>query len=109
MLLDLLAGRPCEIDVINGAIPPAARELGLAAPGERDRDRPCQGEDRVPDCEVTERRRMPESGQIWSGGIAVRRGLDVEGRVARFGEFGLVSTFRYDPRLTGRGAAWLAR
>jgi 2-dehydropantoate 2-reductase len=32
MLLDLLAGRPCEIDVINGAIPPAAREVGLAAP-----------------------------------------------------------------------------
>ena len=25
MLLDVLAGRPCEIDVINGAIPPAAR------------------------------------------------------------------------------------
>jgi 2-dehydropantoate 2-reductase len=32
MLLDLIARRPCEIDVINGAIPPAARELGLAAP-----------------------------------------------------------------------------
>ena len=32
MLLDLLARRPCEIDVINGAIPPAAHELGLAAP-----------------------------------------------------------------------------
>jgi 2-dehydropantoate 2-reductase len=32
MLLDLLAGRPCEIDVINGAIPPAAREVGLSAP-----------------------------------------------------------------------------
>jgi 2-dehydropantoate 2-reductase len=32
MLLDLLAGRPCEIAVINGAIPPAAREVGLAAP-----------------------------------------------------------------------------
>ena len=32
MLLDVLAGRPCEIDVINGAIPPTARELGLAAP-----------------------------------------------------------------------------
>jgi 2-dehydropantoate 2-reductase len=32
MLLDLLAGRPCEIDAINGAIPPAAREVGLAAP-----------------------------------------------------------------------------
>jgi 2-dehydropantoate 2-reductase len=32
MLLDLLAGRPCEIDVINGAIPPAGREVGLAAP-----------------------------------------------------------------------------
>ena len=32
MLLDVLAGRPCEIDVINGAIPPAARELGLEAP-----------------------------------------------------------------------------
>src|ERR671915_595765 len=32
MLLGVLAGRPCEIDVINGAIPPAARELGLAAP-----------------------------------------------------------------------------
>jgi len=32
MLLDILAGRPCEIDVINGAIPPAARELGLTAP-----------------------------------------------------------------------------
>jgi 2-dehydropantoate 2-reductase len=32
MLLDVLAGRPCEIDAINGAIPPTARELGLAAP-----------------------------------------------------------------------------
>jgi 2-dehydropantoate 2-reductase len=32
MLLDLLAGRPCEIDVLNGAIPPAAGEAGLTAP-----------------------------------------------------------------------------
>jgi 2-dehydropantoate 2-reductase len=32
MLLDVLAGRPCEIDVINGAIPPAAQQLGLTAP-----------------------------------------------------------------------------
>ena len=32
MLLDLHAGRRCEIDVINGAIPPRARALGLAAP-----------------------------------------------------------------------------
>ena len=32
MLLDVLAGRPCEIDVINGAIPPAGREVGLQAP-----------------------------------------------------------------------------
>jgi 2-dehydropantoate 2-reductase len=32
MLLDALAGRPCEVDVINGAIPPAARAVGLAAP-----------------------------------------------------------------------------
>jgi 2-dehydropantoate 2-reductase len=32
MLLDVLAGRPCEIDVINGAIPPAGREVGLTAP-----------------------------------------------------------------------------
>lgn len=32
MLLDLLAGRRCEIDVINGAIPPAAAEAGLPAP-----------------------------------------------------------------------------
>jgi 2-dehydropantoate 2-reductase len=32
MLLDLLAGRPSEVDVINGAIPTAAREVGLAAP-----------------------------------------------------------------------------
>ena len=32
MLLDVLAGRPCEIDVINGAVPPAAREVGLNAP-----------------------------------------------------------------------------
>jgi 2-dehydropantoate 2-reductase len=32
MLLDVLAGRPCEIDAINGAIPPAARAVGLAAP-----------------------------------------------------------------------------
>jgi 2-dehydropantoate 2-reductase len=32
MLLDVLAGRPCEIAVINGAIPPAALEVGLAAP-----------------------------------------------------------------------------
>lgn len=32
MLLDVLAGRPSEIDVINGAIPTAAREVGLTAP-----------------------------------------------------------------------------
>jgi 2-dehydropantoate 2-reductase len=32
MLLDLLAGRPCEVDVINGAIPPAAATVGLDAP-----------------------------------------------------------------------------
>jgi 2-dehydropantoate 2-reductase len=32
MLLDLLAGRRCEVDVINGAIPALARELGLQAP-----------------------------------------------------------------------------
>jgi 2-dehydropantoate 2-reductase len=32
MLLDLMAGRPTEIDVINGAIPPEARRIGLTAP-----------------------------------------------------------------------------
>jgi 2-dehydropantoate 2-reductase len=32
MLLDLMARRRCEIDAINGAIPPAARLLGLTAP-----------------------------------------------------------------------------
>ena len=32
MLLDLLACRQCEIDVINGAIGPAARSVGLEAP-----------------------------------------------------------------------------
>ena len=32
LALDLRAGRPTEIDVINGAIPPRAAELGLAAP-----------------------------------------------------------------------------
>jgi 2-dehydropantoate 2-reductase len=32
MLLDIMARRPTEIDVINGAIPPAARQIGLAAP-----------------------------------------------------------------------------
>jgi 2-dehydropantoate 2-reductase len=32
MLLDLMAGRPSEIDFINGAIPRAARELGVATP-----------------------------------------------------------------------------
>jgi 2-dehydropantoate 2-reductase len=32
MLLDRLAGRPSEIDFINGAIPPRASALGLAAP-----------------------------------------------------------------------------
>ncbi len=32
MLLDRLAGRPSEIDFINGAIPPRATALGLAAP-----------------------------------------------------------------------------
>jgi len=32
MLLDVLAGRPTEVDVLNGAIPPAAREVGLTAP-----------------------------------------------------------------------------
>jgi 2-dehydropantoate 2-reductase len=32
MLLDRLAGRPCEIDAINGAIPARAAAVGLAAP-----------------------------------------------------------------------------
>jgi 2-dehydropantoate 2-reductase len=32
MLLDRLAGRPCEIDAINGAIPPRAVAVGLQAP-----------------------------------------------------------------------------
>lgn len=32
MLLDLKAGRSTEIDVINGAIPPEAKRIGLAAP-----------------------------------------------------------------------------
>ncbi|MGH3137999.1 MAG: ketopantoate reductase family protein [Gaiellaceae bacterium] len=32
MLLDRLAGRPCEIDVINGAIQPRATLVGLQAP-----------------------------------------------------------------------------
>lgn len=32
MLLDHLAGRPSEVDVINGAIPRAAAEVGLEAP-----------------------------------------------------------------------------
>jgi 2-dehydropantoate 2-reductase len=32
MLLDHMAGRKSEIDVINGAIPPAARAVNLAAP-----------------------------------------------------------------------------
>lgn len=32
LLLDLRAGRRCEIDVINGAIPRVARSLGIAAP-----------------------------------------------------------------------------
>jgi 2-dehydropantoate 2-reductase len=32
MLLDLMARRSCEIDVINGAVPPAARAVGLEAP-----------------------------------------------------------------------------
>jgi 2-dehydropantoate 2-reductase len=32
MLLDLLAGRPCEIDVINGAVAASARSAGVEAP-----------------------------------------------------------------------------
>ena len=32
MLLDHMAGRRSEVDAINGAIPPAARALGIAAP-----------------------------------------------------------------------------
>jgi 2-dehydropantoate 2-reductase len=32
MLLDRLAGRPCEIDVINGAIPPRAAAVGVDSP-----------------------------------------------------------------------------
>jgi 2-dehydropantoate 2-reductase len=32
MSLDLLAGRRCEVDVINGAIPPLAARTGLTAP-----------------------------------------------------------------------------
>jgi 2-dehydropantoate 2-reductase len=32
MLLDLMARRQCEIDFINGAIPPAGRKVGVATP-----------------------------------------------------------------------------
>jgi 2-dehydropantoate 2-reductase len=32
ILLDIMAGRSTEIDVINGAIPPEARRIGLTAP-----------------------------------------------------------------------------
>ena len=32
MLLDHMAGRPSEIDAINGAIPPAAKAIGLHSP-----------------------------------------------------------------------------
>jgi 2-dehydropantoate 2-reductase len=32
VLLDLLAGRPCEIEWINGAIPRVGRQVGIAAP-----------------------------------------------------------------------------
>jgi 2-dehydropantoate 2-reductase len=32
MLLDLMAGRPCEIDFINGAIPRVGHDLGIATP-----------------------------------------------------------------------------
>ena len=32
LALDLMAGRASEIDAINGAIPPAGREVGVAAP-----------------------------------------------------------------------------
>jgi 2-dehydropantoate 2-reductase len=32
MLLDLVAGRPTEVDFINGAIPRVGREVGVAAP-----------------------------------------------------------------------------
>lgn len=32
MLLDLMAGRPSEIDVINGAVPQHAARVGLRAP-----------------------------------------------------------------------------
>jgi 2-dehydropantoate 2-reductase len=35
LLLDVLAGRPTEIDVINGAVPPLAASLGLDAPVNR--------------------------------------------------------------------------
>ena len=44
MLLDLLAGRPCEVDVINGAIPPAAAAVGLTGARERDGRRARAGE-----------------------------------------------------------------
>jgi 2-dehydropantoate 2-reductase len=32
MMLGIIAGRPTEIDVINGAIPRVANEVALAAP-----------------------------------------------------------------------------
>ena len=32
VLLDYLAGRPCEIDVINGAIPVEGKKVGVATP-----------------------------------------------------------------------------
>jgi len=32
MLLDHMAGRRCEIDVINGAIPREGRRIGVATP-----------------------------------------------------------------------------
>ena len=35
MLLDLLAGRASEVDLINGAIPRLGRELGVPAPVNR--------------------------------------------------------------------------
>ena len=43
MLLDRLAGRPSEIDAINGAIPPRAAALGARSAGERDDHRAREG------------------------------------------------------------------
>ena len=68
MLLDYNAGRRCEVDAINGAIPRLGKPLGVATPVNDTRGRPDQGA-RAPDARKLKAERSSER-QIKSPGAS---------------------------------------